>query len=300
MGKRQKYNYEEFVGSRIGDLTIVDLIYKNGKHLYYKCDCICGATDLCFEARTVVENRRTNCGKCHLYKSIGEKFHRLTVYEIRNNKCVCRCDCGTENYECKLSELKRGHRQSCGCILLEKKNRFQKFDTYAMGTTNKGIQFYFDIEDYEKVSQHTWRVNNNGYLVANIWIDEKRKVIEMHRYLFKVQEGLYIDHINRNKLDNRSCNLRYITPSSNGFNADMQGNNTSGKVGVSYNKQNNNWVAHIGYNFQHIYLGSYIRFEDAVRAREAAELKYFGEKQEIEYRDDLTQNSFPVIRNNIN
>ena len=63
----------------------------------------------------------------------------------------------------------------------------------------------------------------------------------------------------------------------NGFNCNLASNNTSGKTGVSYNKKNSNYVAYIKVDYKQIYLGSFQSKEDAVKARKAAELKYFGE-----------------------
>lgn len=104
-----------------------------------------------------------------------------------------------------------------------------------------------------------------------------KKVIEMHSYLLGKHDGFVIDHKNRNKRDNRRDNLRLVSKNMNGFNINTQINNTSGKTGVSYNKQNNKYVAYIKYNYKNIYLSSFSNISDAIKAREDAEIKYFGE-----------------------
>lgn len=106
---------------------------------------------------------------------------------------------------------------------------------------------------------------------------KKRVVYEMHSYLLGSQDNLKIDHINRNKKDNRKSNLRIVNNSMNGFNCNLASNNTSGKTGVSYHKKNNTYMAYIHVNYKRIYLGSFQNKEDAIKARKAAELKYFGE-----------------------
>jgi len=52
-------------------------------------------------------------------------------------------------------------------------------------------------------------------------------------------------------------------------------NNTSGRRGVSYNKQRKLWEAYIRINNKQIHLGYHCEYGEAVKAREAAEVKYF-------------------------
>lgn len=200
------------------------------------------------------------------------------VNTTNKNKCVCNCSCGTKNFIVSPWYLEHGRRKSCGCILEEKKNTYEFVDDYVIGHTNKGDIFYFDQEDFEKLSKFTWRVSHNGYMqTVTPKSAEKRIVYEMHSFLLGARDGLKIDHINRNKKDNRKSNLRIVSNSMNGFNCNLASNNTSGKTGVSYNKKNSNYVAYIKVDYKQIYLGSFQSKEDAVKARKAAELKYFGE-----------------------
>ena len=59
------------------------------------------------------------------------------------------------------------------------------------------------------------------------------------------------------------------------MNTKLRKDNTSSVKGVYYS--NNKWVASIQVNKKRIYLGSFDKFEDAVRVRKEAENKYFGE-----------------------
>jgi hypothetical protein len=61
------------------------------------------------------------------------------------------------------------------------------------------------------------------------------------------------------------------------MNCKVSKNNTSGVTGVTWNKQNNNWIAQISINRKNIHIGSFDKFEDAKKARREAEDKYFGE-----------------------
>ena len=85
-----------------------------------------------------------------------------------------------------------------------------------------------------------------------------------------------IDHINRNRSDNRISNLRDVTQKQNHQNKSKPSNNTSGHSGVRWHKKSSKWVAQITHNKKHIHLGSFASLEGAVAARKAGELKYWG------------------------
>ena len=54
-------------------------------------------------------------------------------------------------------------------------------------------------------------------------------------------------------------------------------NNTSGCTGVAWIKENNRWWAYICINNSTINLGYFIDYNEAVKVRKEAEIKYFGE-----------------------
>ena len=85
-----------------------------------------------------------------------------------------------------------------------------------------------------------------------------------------------IDHINRDRSDNRLANLRDVSHKQNHQNRSKSSNNTSGHPGIYWNKQNSKWVAQIQHNHKLIYLGSFTNIEEALSARKAGELKYWG------------------------
>lgn len=80
-----------------------------------------------------------------------------------------------------------------------------------------------------------------------------------------------IDHINRNKLDNRIENLREVSQSCNRRNIGNQKNNNSGVKGVSWYKLTEKWVATICVNRKKKCLGYYKSFDNAVCARLSCE-----------------------------
>ena len=98
----------------------------------------------------------------------------------------------------------------------------------------------------------------------------------MHRFVLGEPSG-EIDHINRNKLDNRRSNLREVTRSMNCLNKGLQRNNTSGHAGVRYDKSKTSlkkWRAWIQVKGKIYNLGCFETKKEAVGARKAAFEKY--------------------------
>lgn len=98
-----------------------------------------------------------------------------------------------------------------------------------------------------------------------------------HRIAFLWMLGYWpheVDHKNRNKKDTRWANLREVTRGQNCRNRDKARNNTSGRVGVRKHGVHGKYEARISFNGAMIQLGVFVEFNDAVKAREAAERKY--------------------------
>ena len=104
------------------------------------------------------------------------------------------------------------------------------------------------------------------------------KLYPAHRLAFLYMTGLmpknHVDHINGVRGDNRWVNIRDVTPQENQKNVGLQKNNTSGIVGVRWNKNSKKWVATIKHNYKDIYLGQFDNVSDATSARKLAEVKY--------------------------
>lgn len=78
-------------------------------------------------------------------------------------------------------------------------------------------------------------------------------------------------------MDNRRINLRVVTPQINQVNRKrLNKNNRSGARGV-YLARDGKWCAQIMVYRKTLYLGRYVDIEQAIAARKAAELLYFGE-----------------------
>jgi hypothetical protein len=102
--------------------------------------------------------------------------------------------------------------------------------------------------------------------------------VPLHRFILgEPEEGYVVDHINRDGLDNRVCNLRFATFSQNNMNKGIARNNTSGCTGVDWSRSVGKWRARIKLKRKTIELGYFTEKKDAIKARKQAEIKYFGE-----------------------
>ena len=126
-----------------------------------------------------------------------------------------------------------------------------------------------DDSDFDWLNQWRWYYTH-GYAAR----DTADGRIYMHRLLANPKAPLVTDHINRNKLDNRRSNLRVTSRSINQFNRPKQPNNTSGVIGVVFEKNRQKWRAQIKKNSKLIHLGYFTDKNEAIKARKEAELNY--------------------------
>lgn len=231
----------------------------------------------------------------------GEKYGRLTTRYVngrtKNRAKIwhCYCDCGNEIDVSSVS-LTSGNTKSCGCLQKETitkigiNTRFQKgwsledglvpenkYDLsgeYGIGYTPRGEQFYFDIEDYDKIKSYLWRTKEDGYIICQ----ELDRTIRMNRLVMDcTEQNKDVHHKNHIVYDNRKHNLEICEHYQNMIATKTYSNNTSGRKGVYWDKSRNKWMVSITANKKTYHIGRYDNFDDAVKAREEAEKTYHKE-----------------------
>lgn len=221
----------------------------------------------------------------------GKKFGRLTVVRRAQDKIQdngrrrvmweCMCECGKRTIV-NGDNLKRGTTQSCGCyaddirkVAKKKYNDYDISGEYGIGwTTNTNHEFYFDLEDFDKIKNYCWREMKTHYIATH----DKKCCLYLHRLITNAGNNNFIvDHINHNTYDNRKKNLRICTQSNNMMNGTKKKSNTSGITGVWWSNHSGKWIAEIMVNQKKIYLGSFNNIEDAANERKKAEDMYFGD-----------------------
>lgn len=125
----------------------------------------------------------------------------------------------------------------------------------------KGIEIQIDEEDLHFLNEHKWWANGCGYLTTQISKPGGgRRSIGLHRMIMGDPENrLVVDHINRDKSDNRKCNLRVCSYSDNNFNRPVF---LKPHKGVSFRK--GKWQVVIKINGKPKWFGHYDTMEGAL------------------------------------
>jgi HNH endonuclease/AP2 domain len=133
-----------------------------------------------------------------------------------------------------------------------------------------------DDDDFENLTKWKWRAfkSSRG---KSLYAHAAGPTKYMHRIIMGSKKGEQVDHIDGNGLNNQRHNLRPATCSQNQMNRLKRCDNTSGSVGVYFNKNSNKWYAQITINRKTKSLGHYKSIDDAIKARKKAVKKYYGE-----------------------
>ena len=269
-----------------------DLKNKPPSKWYYDCLCDCGNkfTVMGGRLKHTTSYIIKDCGcsknwknsiKYPKYLKKGMKYNKLTVLsidptcDIKNTqptqwKYLCKCTCGNitsvnKNALCSRKII------SCGCEK-HKYNEYTIIDNIIYvkdRKTNK--EFTISLCDKNVLDKACWNIGKNGYVKG--FVKSLNKHMSLHRVLMNCyNRHIFIDHIDHNPLNNTRSNIRYSNALHNANNKKIYKNNKTGYAGINYNKQNNKWMARIGYNHQDYFLGYYTDKNDAILIRQEAEM----------------------------
>lgn len=236
--------------------------------------CSCGR-EFTISERSLSDTASCGCVKgarrirCNL---VGKKFTRWTVLSMSDSVasngspyCNCICSCGNLGVV-ERSNLVSGSSESCGCLRDENLKTHGKSDsaTYKIwtGMTRRGRSK--DLLNYEDVTVcERWTEQGSGF--ENFLEDMGIK-----------PEGFSINRI-RGAKEYSKENCEWASNSMQGYDQKLRHDSKTGRVGVVLSRlKTKEYRAEIGFDGRKIALGDYDTFEEAVEARRAAELKYFG------------------------
>lgn len=130
---------------------------------------------------------------------------------------------------------------------------------------DNGYQILIDKEDLEKVNKYRWRVDKNTGYIYSDFLGIK---VYLHRYIMGIhqnKDGFVIDHINRNKKDNRKQNLRIVTHAQNLRNLSILSDNSTGYRNIY--KKGKKFCLMSNYQGKVCYFGTYTTIQEALNAK---------------------------------
>lgn len=148
---------------------------------------------------------------------------------------------------------------------------------FALLVLKGGEIALIDIDDAEKVASCEWRLSDRKKLHNTYVVRVGVGTVQLHRFIKNLvrNDSQVVDHIDGDTLNNRRANLRVCTQSENTKNFRTRSYRGSEFTGVS-RKQSGSYQARIFCNGKGLYLGTFSKQEDAVKAYQAAAQKHFG------------------------
>lgn len=150
----------------------------------------------------------------------------------------------------------------------------------------RGQEAIVDEADFEWLSQWKWY----AYLNTRTKVFYARrslypsKTLSMHRVILGAQPSQIVDHVNRNTLDNRRANLRFVTVSQSNQNTRLlSARNKSGFRGVSWNRAAKKWQATIQLNARSVRLGFFNSTKDAALIYDTAARELHGDFAQLNF-----------------
>jgi len=142
-----------------------------------------------------------------------------------------------------------------------------------------------DVQDFEDIGRFNWCLwaptgRKHRYAMRK----QDKTTVKMHRQILGVKNGVFVDHINGDGLENRRFNLRVATNSQNQWNQSPR-EGTSHYKGVCWHIRDKKWTAGLMYHGKRIWIGQFdseivggvdIGEIAAAKAYDEAARKYFG------------------------
>lgn len=119
------------------------------------------------------------------------------------------------------------------------------------GKRGSGRQTIVDQATVDLYGHLKWHLSDTGYALRR----SGRETVRLHRLIMQAPEGMVVDHLNGNPLDNRVSNLRVCTQAINTA-------NRKGTRGYAWDKARNKWIV----RYRNRFYGRYLTENEAKAA----------------------------------
>lgn len=171
---------------------------------------------------------------------------------IKNTDAICRYDvCGLNFKINNLHKFTKNERDQCRVFC--ENEELDKIFYYKDG------KLFWKVNNFSGMNNLRWvgkvndevcfNISKGGYKTSSLVNKNTPKDFTHHRVIYKLCNPLEdisfleIDHIDGNRLNNDISNLRSVSRSVNARNMARSKRNTSGKSGVTYDKNKDRWIA---------------------------------------------------------
>lgn len=258
-------------------------VIKEGKrHLnkrMWDCLCSCGK-EFTTRGDSLLDGRVRSCGclrseSIRTQPPIGELFGRLTVLgdgKRRNDRLYWKvsCSCGTVK-DVRPDGLLSGLVVSCGC------HKREQHTTHGLSKIPGYVSFRGMNRRCSDVNDISYpNYGGRGIGIIEEWDTERGGTVETFLAdMGPCPEGYSLERLDLDK-GYSPDNCIWADRITQAANKRRMRNNSSGRTGVGWCGKIEKWRAILTRDGKIHRLGDYSKFEDAVKAREVAELKYFG------------------------
>jgi len=148
-----------------------------------------------------------------------------------------------------------------------------------------------DDEDAERVLAYKWHAwwcakGGRWYAMRTVQVGKLRRCVRLHRFIVNAPDGVQVDHIDRDSLNNRRSNLRFATHGQNQTNKKRHRTNKTGFKGVYWHKAKRTFVAQVRCGGVTYSLVGFNTAQDAARARDMLAKRYHGEFATLNFPAD--------------
>ncbi len=150
-----------------------------------------------------------------------------------------------------------------------------------------GFTCLIDDEDEAFIKQWAWKALNDGcghvYAARSMWLNGKSVSTLMHRLILDPGDGMFVDHIDGDGLNNQRVNLREVTPAKNQQNRrGAMANSLTGIRGVWWEESSQRYRAVVYGNGKKLFQSKFRTLAEAEAAVKDARRRYMTHSAECE------------------